>query len=216
MEAKTAESVTQVAGIELWCWQNSALQQIPTDDTDLAAELRGELDWLLLEVTDLERLALRLQTFKQRDAIPLSMSLIDLTHLWQQRLNQRIPIQYLVGRVHWRNFQLKVAPGVLIPRPETELLADLAIAAAQGRANSESLAQGHWVDLGTGSGAIALALATVFPEATIHAVDQSETALSIARENAHALNLSSQIHFYQGSWCTPLDALKGTTEWHRQ
>ncbi len=198
-----------VGGIDLWHWYQTARQQARAVDATLAAELEIELDGLLLDVTDLDRLALRLQTFKQRQQIPLALSLTDLTHLWQQRLHQRIPIQYLVGRVHWRHFHLRVAPGVLIPRPETELIIDLAVASTQENTAPEFLAQGHWVDLGTGSGAIALGLATVFPNATIHAVDQSETALTIARENAQALNLSDHIHFYQGTWLQPLDVLKG-------
>jgi release factor glutamine methyltransferase len=67
----------------------------------------------------------------------------------------------------------------------------------------------HWADLGTGSGAIAMGLATAFPEARIHAIDQSGAALAIAQANAADYGLSDRIHFYQGSWLEPLTALKG-------
>jgi release factor glutamine methyltransferase len=93
----------------------------------------------------------------------------------------------------------------LIPRPETELIIDLALA--------NSLISGpdrHWVDLGTGSGAIALGLANVFPAATIHAVDLSADALKIAQENASSVNLNN-IYFYQGNWWSPLSWLQGKT-----
>jgi release factor glutamine methyltransferase len=113
-------------------------------------------------------------------------------------------VQYLVERSPWRQFELRVTPAVLIPRPETELLIDLAIAAAP-----PALQQGHWADLGTGSGAIAIGLATAFPQATIHAVDQSSEALAIAQDNAQRCERLDHIRFYQGSWFEPLHDLRG-------
>jgi release factor glutamine methyltransferase len=68
--------------------------------------------------------------------------------------------------------------------------------------------KGNWADLGTGSGAIAIALAQAFPEATIHAVDQSQDAIAIAEANAKALGITN-IAFYLGSWFDPLEPLKG-------
>jgi len=131
-----------------------------------------------------------------------------LTQLWQQRLQKRIPVQYLVGIAPWRNFSLKVAPGVLIPRPETELLIDLVLEAIKQNLHSD-IASGHWVDLGTGSGAIAIGLAQVLTKATIHAVDISSDALEIAKQNAIDLGIANRIQFYQGSWWSPLEHLKG-------
>ncbi|MEL6502512.1 MAG: peptide chain release factor N(5)-glutamine methyltransferase, partial [Cyanobacteria bacterium J06623_1] len=109
----------------------------------------------------------------------------------------------LVETVFWRRFQLKVTPAVLIPRPETELIIDIA-----AKHNRITVASQYWVDLGTGSGAIALGLADIFPTATIHAVDLSPDALEIAQENAQSLNLSN-ICFEQGSWWSPLSSLQG-------
>lgn len=173
-------------------------------------ELYAEIDWLLQEVAGLDRLALHLEMFKDRAQIQLAQSLSELTQLWQRRLDERVPVQYLVGVVPWRNFSLTVSPAVLIPRPETEYLVDLAVKAVQQHPyRFLELAQGDWTDLGTGSGAIALGLATVFPAAFIHAVDCSLAALAIAQQNAQNLGLDSQIQFYQGFWLEPLHSLKG-------
>ncbi|MGD2181648.1 peptide chain release factor N(5)-glutamine methyltransferase [Lusitaniella coriacea] len=187
-----------VSGQALGIWYDSAkagaiAENIPT----------AEVDWLLQAVTDLDRLALRLGTFRARSRVETRLPLVELEQLWQKRLRDRVPLQYLVGTTPWRNFELKVSPAVLIPRPETEGIIELAVAAAQGMG-------GYWVDLGTGSGAIAIGLADVFPEATIHAVDNSPEALGIAQENAQAFGFAQRIEFHQGSWWEPLDPLKGT------
>jgi release factor glutamine methyltransferase len=185
-----------VSGLELWQWRTTAQQQA------IAADIPpSEVDWLLQEVAALDRLSLRLESFTTKTEIPLKFSLAQLTQLWQQRLNEHLPIQYIVGHTHWRNFSLMVSPAVLIPRPETEEIIDIAIAAVQ---KNPDLGQGTWVDLGTGSGAIALALADAFPHAAIHAVDVSEQALAIAQQNAQKLNLSDRIQFHQGKWFEPI------------
>ncbi len=164
-----------------------------------------EIDWLLQQIGYLDSLSLRLESFKNRSVISLSQSIEQLTLLWEKRLTERLPVQYIVGKVPWRNFQLEVSPGVLIPRPETELIIEIA-----QKANSFPVeAKSHWVDLGTGSGAIALGLASVFPHATIHAVDYSLLALAIAKNNAIKTELSEQIQFYQGNWWNPLQHLQG-------
>ncbi|MCU0534167.1 MAG: peptide chain release factor N(5)-glutamine methyltransferase [Hydrococcus sp. Prado102] len=196
------ESLT-VSIQELVQWRDRAKQEA------IAAEISpSEVDWLLQEVAGLNKLLLRLGSSQAQSSILLKQPLSVLTQLWQQRLRDRTPVQYLAGITHWRHFSLKVAPGVLIPRPETEIIVDLAFNALQNSPNPE-LASGNWVDLGTGSGAIALGLAQLLTKATIYAVDISEEALAIARENAIALDLAERINFYQGSWWSPLEALKG-------
>jgi release factor glutamine methyltransferase len=201
-ERPGVSGLENVSGLELWQWRQQAQQQA------IAATVSpDEVDWLLQELAGLDRLSLRLESFKGRAAIDLCLPFAELVQLWQQRLEARVPVQYLVGFAPWRNFRLQVSPAVLIPRPETEMLVDLAARAVQ---NSDvKLAQGDWADLGTGSGAIALGLADVFPNATIHAVDWSEAALAIAQINAQQLRLANRIHFYQGSWFQPLDGLRG-------
>ncbi|MBF2019225.1 MAG: peptide chain release factor N(5)-glutamine methyltransferase [Hydrococcus sp. C42_A2020_068] len=196
------ESLT-VSGQELALWRDRAKQ-----DAIAAGVSPDEVDWLLEEVVGLDKLSLRLESFKERAQIHLKQPLSVLTELWQQRLQDRMPVQYLVGVAPWRHFSLKVATGVLIPRPETELLVDLAVRAIQASPTPD-LVSGYWVDLGTGSGAIALGLAEALPDARIYATDTSAEALAIARQNAIALGFGEQIKFCQGSWWSPLEALKG-------
>lgn len=160
------------------------------------------MDWLLQSISNLDRLALRLETYREQEFLVLNRSLEELTQLWQRRLLQRCPLQQLLGIAHWRQFELQVSPAVLIPRPETESLIDLAIASTQ---RQPALSVGHWVDLGTGSGAIAIGLATALPGAKIHAVDRSAEAIEIASRNAQNL----QVQFYQGDWFALLEHLKG-------
>ncbi|MEH2328592.1 peptide chain release factor N(5)-glutamine methyltransferase [Nostoc sp.] len=186
-----------VSGLQLWQWRNAALKAAGATDVPSM-----EVDWLLLEVAGLDRLALRLESFKNWPQIQLQLPLEELDQLWQRRLNDRLPVQYIAGVTTWRQFKIAVSSAVLIPRPETECLIDLAEASA-------SNVSGHWADLGTGSGAIALGLADVLPKATIHAADYSLEALAIARSNADNLGLADRIQFYQGCWWEPLTFLKG-------
>ncbi len=195
--------VARISGQELALWREQA------KETAIAANVSPhEVDWLLQEVAGLDSLCLRLESFKERSQIALKHPLSFLSHLWQQRLQERLPVQYLLGVTPWRNFSLEVSPDVLIPRPETELLIDLTLEAISS-SPILNLDAGHWVDLGTGSGAIALGLAEVLPQAAIHAVDCSQAALAIARRNATNLGFSERIHFYEGVWWSPLEALKG-------
>jgi len=190
-----------VSGLQLWQWRNAAIKAAIATDVSVC-----EVDWLLQEVAGLDRLALRLESFKDWSAIALKLPLEDLEHLWLLRLNDRLPVQYIAGVTSWRKFQIAVSNAVLIPRPETEYLIDLAVAASL---TNPLLQQGHWADLGTGSGAIALGLADVLSKATIHAVDCSSDALAIAQKNALNCGLADRIRFYQGSWWEPLELLKG-------
>jgi release factor glutamine methyltransferase len=187
-----------ISGLQLWQWRNAAIKAAIA--TDISP---NEVDWLLQEIASLDRLALYLESFKNCPEIQLQIPLAELEALWQRRLNNHLPVQYITGVTPWRQFKIAVSPDVLIPRPETESLIDLAVAAA-----SLPLQQGHWADLGTGSGAIALGLADVFRAATIHAVDCSHKALLIAASNARRYGFAERIHFYKGSWWQPLEFLK--------
>jgi release factor glutamine methyltransferase len=120
---------------------------------------------------------------------------------YRQLLERRAagePVAYLTGEKEFWALPLKVTAAVLVPRPETELLVERALALArQDRARA--------ADLGTGSGAIALALASERPDWQVLATDVSEAALGIARANARALALE-RVQFRRGSWLAPLGA----------
>lgn len=107
------------------------------------------------------------------------------------------PMAYITGAREFWSHELLVSPATLIPRPETELLVDLALREIPRKAEWQIL------DLGTGSGAIAVALAAERLMCEVTAVDISEAALAIARENARQLPLSN-ITFAHGSWCAPV------------
>lgn len=92
----------------------------------------------------------------------------------------REPLQHLTGRAPFRNLELAVGPGVFVPRPETEVVAQFAIDALHAAAVAEPIA----VDLGTGSGAIAIAMATEVPRARVFAVERSPEAFEWAARNA--------------------------------
>lgn len=101
-----------------------------------------------------------------------------ITQLYARRLN-REPLQHITGKAYFRNLELQVGRGVFIPRPETEFVAQLAIDALRSVASEEPIA----VDLGTGSGAIALAMATEVGNSKIYAVEKSEDAISFTQKN---------------------------------
>jgi len=101
------------------------------------------------------------------------------------------PIAYILGRREFHGLDLAVTPDVLIPRPETELLVDLALARIAGESS-------RVLDLGTGSGAIAIAIAYAAPQVDVWAADASSAALAVARANAarHA----PRVHFVLSDW----------------
>jgi release factor glutamine methyltransferase len=141
---------------------------------------------------------------KDTDALP--ENLIQAWQVCERRRLDGEPVAYILGFKSFYNIDLQVAPSVLIPRPETELLVEIAIAHIQQISNIENNHNNHTkiLDLGTGSGAIALALAHNIPNAHITAVDVSLDALKIAQGNAQLLGLSDHSEFLHGSWFEPL------------
>jgi release factor glutamine methyltransferase len=113
------------------------------------------------------------------------------------------PIAYLIRKRGFHNIELYVAPGVLIPRPETELLVEIGLHEI-ARLKQASDTQATLLDLGTGSGAIALAIAHAAPQVLVTATDQSAEALEIAKRNAKELGLEERVKLIQGSWYEPL------------
>jgi release factor glutamine methyltransferase len=103
-----------------------------------------------------------------------------LQELVRRRSVSREPVAYILGRRHFRRLELRVDPRVLIPRPETELLVEVALALPRGS---------RVLDVGTGSGAVALALKDERPDLHVSGSDLSDDALDLARDNAEHLEL---------------------------
>ena len=133
-----------------------------------------------------------------RDEMELSAPALEEWRTLESRRLHGEPVAYLVGKRGFHNIELQVAPGVLIPRPETELLVDIAL---QEIKRIENFTQNPKIlDLGTGSGAIALAIANEASNARVIATDQSFEALAVAKLNANSLGLETRVEFAQGSW----------------
>jgi release factor glutamine methyltransferase len=125
----------------------------------------------------------------------------DVASHWRAWLERRAggePLAYLLGQKEFRGLLLDVTPAVLIPRPETELLIDWADALLGDSGSRKSV-----VDLGTGSGAIALAIKQAHPNTRVVATDTSPAALAVAQGNAERLSLS--VEFIEASWWQGLE-----------
>ena len=136
----------------------------------------------------------------------------DLRALWERRVLGREPIQYLTASADWRDMVLAVGPGVLIPRPETEFMVDIVTEHLISLSQQANTVRDHpnlpWVDLGTGSGALAVALARL-PEAIrpsrVYATDLSPVALAVAATNVARYRCEDIVHLRQGSWWEALE-----------
>jgi release factor glutamine methyltransferase len=115
----------------------------------------------------------------------------------------REPLQYILGTQAFWKHEFLVTPAVLIPRPETELLVETALELLGG------VERPVVVDVGTGSGCIALSIAAERPDAEVHATDVSEPALEVARENARRLGLEGRVAFHRGDLLEPVAHLAG-------
>ena len=153
---------------------------------------RLDTDTLIAHSLGIKRLELYLDLDR-----PLTESqLAELRPLVKRRAD-REPMQYIIGSVDFCDMELKVDTRALIPRYETEELVERVSEAL-------SVVPKQILDLGTGSGALALAFAKRYPEASVDAVDFSAQALSLAKENAITQELAERVTFYEGSWLCPL------------
>ena len=146
-----------------------------------------------------------------QDDVALSDAFVGEWVLLEQRRLQGEPIAYLIGKRGFHAIDLIVGPGVLIPRPETELLVDLGLDELARLINKENRLNESersltMLDLGTGSGAIALAIAASQANVTVVATDASQVALDIAKQNAARLKLSDRVSFYLGDWYAALQS----------
>ena len=142
---------------------------------------RRTAEWLLTEILDCDRA--QLYTRSERPVPP------DVAQRFGELMERRVqgePLQHLLGYASFRGLRLQVSPDVMVPRPETETVVDRALACIENRERPRVL------DVGTGSGCIALALKHERPDAVVHACDVSPDALAVARANADALQLDVQ------------------------
>jgi release factor glutamine methyltransferase len=127
---------------------------------------------------------------------------LDAVRGFVKRRGDREPLQHIVGSTSFCGFEIFVTPDVLVPRPETELLAARALKFLQSLGKAEATV----LDFGTGSGCIAIAIAAQAPAAELHAVDLSEAALEVARRNAERHQVASRLHFHSGDGFDALPA----------
>ena len=168
----------------------SKLESHGSGDADLEAEV------LLRHVLGLDRARFYASLQSDIDAIEK-----ETFHRLLERCLWGEPLAYILGRKEFYGLTLKVNRDVLIPRPETELLVDKALEFARSSAEDRALAI---ADVGTGSGAIAIALACNLREAKIYAIDVSSKALDVARENGCNHGVGDRVHFLVGDLLTPL------------
>ena len=162
---------------------------------------RPEAEWLLAALLGLERFALHLEPARRVSAAE--------TARYRELLGRRAgrePLQYLLGWEDFHGLRLAVTPDVLVPRPETEGLVEWAVEALAGHP-APAIA-----DLGTGSGAIACALARALPTAEVLAVEVASGALAVASKNVRALGLAGRVRLLAGDLFSPLGALSASLD----
>ena len=157
------------------------------------ADARLQAELLLAAVLDVKRLDLYLQFDR-----PLRPGEVDLYRDYVRQRLKRVPLQYIVGEAAFRHLELKVTADVLIPRPETEILVDVALDKTRGFAAPRCL------DLCCGSGAIALSLAHERPEAVLVATDISPQALAVAKDNGVRCGLEGRVEWLCGDFFAPV------------
>jgi release factor glutamine methyltransferase len=141
----------------------------------------------------------RIELYARIDHVPAAERLARFREMVKAR-GERVPAKYLIGESEFYSMPLAVSERVLIPRPETEVLVERALAVIPE--DEEAAA----ADLGTGSGAIAIAVAARRARARLVATDLSPEALAVARANAERHGLGARIEFRQGDWFAALEA----------
>jgi release factor glutamine methyltransferase len=154
---------------------------------------------LLSELLDIKRGEIAFQDE------PLTEEQAELYDAWISRRLRREPVQRILGYAYFRNLRLDLNSDTLIPRPDTESVVELALERIDLRGGSCRV-----VDIGTGSGAIAISIAQERPLCDVHATDVSDAALEIARWNAE--RNGATVHFHRADLASGLESLSGTID----
>ncbi len=173
--------------LNLLTWTTSYFQSKDIDSARSTAEI------LLAHVLKLSRIDLYLR-YDQ----PVNTDERKRFKALIQRRAMREPVAYIVGEKEFWSLAVAVNADVLVPRPETECLVERALDLLPKKGRRRVL------DLGTGSGAILLALAKERPDCVCYASDQSQAALAVARRNAYSHHIEHRVHFFAGCWFKPL------------
>ena len=173
---------------KLLAWITDYLTQKKVDSPRLSAEL------LLSHVLTMKRIELYMHFDKV-----IEQDQLDILRGFVKRAGDHEPIGYLVGKTEFYSLELAVCPDCLIPRPETELLVERAIEFLRTRTGNQ-----HVLDLCTGCGCIAIAIAKNFPSDKIIATDISDGALSIAAQNVKKYKLEEKITLLAGDLFEPI------------
>jgi len=185
-----ASEKSQWSVLELLNWTTQFFDKKNIESPRLQVEL------LLAHVLGWKRIDL----YTRFDHVVPPDKLAEFKQLILQR-TEHVPIQYILGTCEFHSLEFKVTPAVLIPRPETEVVVDALIARAKDKPGATVL------DVGTGSGCIAIAAAKHLPAAELWAVDISADALQVAAENAKRHEVDSRIRFIQGDLFEPVSGL---------
>lgn len=181
--------------LKLLTWTASYFKSHNIDSPRVTAEI------LLAHTLKLERIDLYL-----RHDQPLSKSELKKFKDLIKRRIKREPVAYITGIKEFWAIDIGVSKDVLIPRPETECLVEIALSLLPENLNDELNPEAKRIlDIGTGSGAIILALASTKPKHIFFASDCSRKALAIASQNAKRHNLNGKINFFVGKWFEPLN-----------
>ena len=150
-----------------------------------------DFDWLLDIAAGISWSMLQNIILNPENFISLEISKEELEVIWRIHIKDKTPLQYLISKCPWRDFELEVSANALIPRQETEFLIDFALKRVV------DISVGRWADLGTGSGPLAVALAKSLPNWSGHAVDISQDAMDCTRGRP----LFRHLLFKPGQFC---------------
>lgn len=164
-------------------WTRGYLERKGDEHPRLSAE------WLMCAATGMTRI----EVYVNYDR-PLDAGELATLHTGVERRGRGEPLQYVTGEMPFRHIVLKCAPGVLIPRPETEILVDQVLAYIDGLSAQRQDAE--VLEVGTGTGCIALSIAGERPQVRVHATDISPDAFALAQRNRDALGLEDRVELH--------------------